>query len=174
MRVEEAYYELSDYSKSQYTYELFHCFGDPSMMIYTDMPTPFSNASIIRQNGTISVNTGGETANITFYNRRTGLIETFYGTSMTYADDSEISVCISAHNKIPYIDGGTLYIQNKTLTSNAYYEAKTIKVGNNVSTTQTQGDVNFSQGSYKLIGNLVELHPGTTISLGTAVEIRNN
>jgi lipopolysaccharide assembly outer membrane protein LptD (OstA) len=75
---------------------------------------------------------------------------------------------------IPYIDAGTLYIQNATLTNNTYYEAKTIKVGKNVTTTQAQGDVNFSQGSYKLIGDQVELHPGTTISLGTTVEIKNN
>ena len=73
-----------------------------------------------------------------------------------------------------FIDAGTLYIQNKTLTSSAYYEAKTIKVGNSVTTTQTQGDVNFTQGSHHLIGNQIELHPGTTISVGATVEIKNN
>lgn len=173
-RVDEAYLGISEDNDSQYTYELFHCFGDPSMMIYTDTPTPFSNASIVRQNGTINVNTGGTVATITYYNRRTGDVESYCGTTHTHTDDPEISVCISAHNKIPYIDAGTLYIQNATLTNNTYYEAKTIKVGKNVTTTQTQGDVNFSQGSYKLIGDQVELHPGTTISLGTTVEIKNN
>ena len=170
-RVDEAYLGINNTS-TRYTHELFHCFGDPSMMIYTNTPTPFQYASIVRQNGTISVNTGGETANITFYNRRTGVIETFYGTSKTYANDPEISVCISAHNKIPYIDAGTIYIQNATLTNNAYYEANTIKVGNNVTTTQIQGNVNFIQGSYKLSGDQVELHPGTTISLGATIEIK--
>lgn len=173
-RVDEAYLGTNKEYYSKYTYELFHCFGDPSMMIYTDTPTPFYNASIVRQNGLINVNTGGTTATITYYNRRTGNVESYSGTTHTHTDDPEISVCISAHNKIPYIDAGTLYIQNATLTNNTYYEAKTIKVGKNVTTTQTQGDVNFSQGSYKLIGDQIELHPGTTISLGTTVEINNN
>lgn len=173
-RVDEAYLGIGLERRTQCTYELFHCFGDPSMMIYTETPTPFSNASIIRQNGTIYVNTGGTTATITYYNRRTGNVESYSGTTHTHTDDPEISVCISAHNKIPYIDAGTLYIQNATLTNNTYYEAKTIKVGKNVTTTQTSGDVNFSNGCYKLIGDQIELHPGSTISWGTTVEIRNN
>lgn len=173
-RVDEAYLGIGLERRTQCTYELYHCFGDPSMMIYTDTPTPFSNASIVRQNGSIYVNTGGATATITYYNRRTGNVENYSGTTHTHTDDPEISVCISAHNKIPYIDAGTLYIQNATLTNSTYYEAKMIKVGNNVTTTQTQGDVNFSQGSYKLIGDQIELHPGTTISSGTTIEIKNN
>ena len=78
------------------------------------------------------------------------------------------------HNKVPHIDAGTLYIQNETLTSSAYYEAKTIKVGKSVTSTQTQGDVNFLQGNHKLIGNQIELQSGTTISTGATVEIKNN
>ena len=144
------------------------------MMIYTDTPTPFSNAAIIRNNGLITVNTGGETATIAFYNRRTGTVESFSGTSQTYTDDPEVSVCISAHNKIPYIDGGTLYIQNKTLSNDDCYEANIIKVGNHVTTTQTLGDVNFIQGHHQLVGKEVELHPGTSVSVGTTLEIRNN
>ena len=173
-RVDEAYLGTNKEYYSKYTYELYHCFGDPGMMFYTETPTPFSNASILRQNGMIYVNTGGNTATITYYNRRTGNVESYSGTTHTHTDDPEISVCISSHNKIPYIDAGTLYIQNATLTDNAYFEAKTIKVGKNVTTTQTQGEVNFSQGSYKLNGDQIEIYPGTTISLGTTVEIINN
>ena len=174
-RCDEAYSTVYDKTwYSQYTYELFHCFGDPSMMIYTEKPKTFSNASINRQsNGMISVSTGGVFATITFYNRRTGEIVSYRGTSASNPGDSETSVCISAHNRIPYLDEGTLYIQNQTLTNGGYYEAKTIKVGENVTTTQTQGNVIFSQGSYHLVGKNVELQPGTTISVGTKVEIKN-
>lgn len=157
----------------KYTYEVFHCFGDPSMMLLTEAPTEFSNASIIRANGIINVDTGGEMAKITFYNRRTLLIESFFGTACAYADDPEISVCISAHNKIPFIDGGTIYIQNKTLGANDFYEAKTIKVGHHVTNTQTEGDVNFSQNRHILVGDQIELHPGTTVCVGSTLEIRN-
>lgn len=144
------------------------------MMIYTDRPTEFSNASIIRNNGQINVSTGGETATIAFYDRHTGSVESFIGTSASHVDDPEISVCISAHNKIPYIDGGILYIQNQTLSEEGYYEAKTIKVGNHVTTTQSQGDVIFNQGNYQLVGKEIEFHPGTTVSSGATLEIRNN
>ena len=74
---------------------------------------------------------------------------------------------------IPYLDEGTLYIQNQTLANGGYYEAKTIKVGKSVTTTQPQGNVTFSQGNYHLVGKEVELNSGTTISLGTTLEIKN-
>ena len=66
-----------------------------------------------------------------------------------------------------------LYIQNQTLANSGYYEAKTIKVGKNVTTTQPQGEVNFSQGNYNLVGKQIELHPGTRISVGSTMKIRN-
>lgn len=74
---------------------------------------------------------------------------------------------------IPYIDEGVLNIQNQTLTNGGNYAFKTIKVGNNVTPTQTYGDVIFQQGNYNLTGNQVELHPGTTISQGATVKISN-
>lgn len=174
-RSSEAYSTVSGKAwYPRYTSELFHCFGDPSMMIYTEKPTSFSNASINRlSDGTISVNTGGILATITFYNRRTGDVRSYRGYSISHTGDPETSVCISAHNKIPFLDEGTLYIQNKTLTNGGYYEAKTIKVGKNVTTTQSQGDVIFSQGEYHIIGETIELQSGTTISVGTTMEIKN-
>ena len=74
---------------------------------------------------------------------------------------------------IPFLDEGTIYIQNQTLDDGGYYEAKNIKVGYNVTSTRPQGNVNFSHGDYHLVGKQVELNPGTTISVGTTVEIKN-
>lgn len=95
------------------------------------------------------------------------------GTSASHSGDSETSVCISAHNMVPYLDEGTLYIQNQTLADGGYYEAKNIKVGKNVTATQPQGNVYFSQGNYHLVGKNVELQSGTTVSVGTTMEIKN-
>ena len=160
------------------TLRLFHCFGDPAMMMHTETPTPFTNASVTRQNGTITVNTGGENATIVFYNTNTNVVNSFQGTSCTFADNSNIVVCISGHNKIPYIDPGensnTIYLQNETLTQGGVYQADYIKAGSNVTTTKPIGEINFLQGSYELIGNEIELYPGTTISTGASVEIKNN
>ena len=175
-RSTEAYLNNKNTWYPQYTSELFHCFGDPSMMIYTEKPRPFTNATVNRQNnGMISVDTGGILATISFYNRRTGDVRSYMGYSASCPSDLETIVCISAHNMIPLIVEAEdeLFIQNQTLTDSGYYEAKTIKVGKNVTTTQPQGDVIFSQGSYRLSGKRVELHPGTRISVGSTMEIRN-
>ena len=175
-RCNEAYYNIKDANDSlraQYTSEIYHCFGDPSMMIYTEKPQRFLNATINRQSdGMIYVNTGGIFAMISFYNRRTKEVWAYVGYSMSRPGDQETSVCISAHNMIPYLDEGTLYIQNQTLTDGGYYEAKSIKVGKNVTSTQSQGNVNFSRGDYHLVGKGVELHPGTIIPVGTTMKIK--
>ena len=120
----------------------------------------------------IYVNTGGIIATISFYNRRTKEVWAYVGYSMSRPGDQETSVCISAHNMIPYLDEGTLYIQNQTLTDGGYFEAKSIKVGKNVTSTQSQGNVNFSRGDYHLVGKEVELHPGTIIPVGTTIKIK--
>ena len=141
------------------------------MMIYTAEPSEFSGTSIVRENGTITVSTGGETARISYYNRRTGQVEAYLGTSHTHADDPEISVSISAHNKRPIIDGGTLYIQNQTLAGDSYHSAGKIMVGNHVTDTQTQGNVYFTEGQHRLAAKETELHPGTEVSLGAELEV---
>ena len=174
-RSDEAYLNTSCAWYPRYTSELFHCFGDPSMMIYTAQPTVYSNAVITRQSdGMIYVNTGGVRSKITFYNRRTGEVFSCIGYTVSHTGDSETSVCISAHNKIPYLDAGTLYIQNQTLNNGGYYEAKVIKVGKHVTNTQPVGEAVFSHGDYHLVGKEIKLNSGTTISVGTSMEIKNN
>lgn len=62
----------------KYTHEIFHCFGDPSMKIYTECPTAFDNVSISRtsSNMTVKVNDDGP-ARITFYDPETGDVELY-------------------------------------------------------------------------------------------------
>lgn len=50
----------SNNSYTQYTKELFHYFGDPSMQIYTSKPTEFTNVQIVRgtNNVTVSLSNG--------------------------------------------------------------------------------------------------------------------
>lgn len=92
------------------TKEIYHCFGDPSMQICTEMPAPFSGVSVTRGNGCVTVGNGGETARITFVNRRTGEVESHIAPSAVYttADFEDVDVCVSGHNRIPYIDAGKL------------------------------------------------------------------
>ncbi|MCR4769737.1 MAG: hypothetical protein K5874_05965, partial [Bacteroidaceae bacterium] len=96
-----------------YSKEIFHCFGDPSMMIYTQKPTAFSNISIERNSGSVSVNLGAnETARITAYNPISGDVKSYIGNSVsiTTPNPNETIVCVSAHNRIPFIQNpDTLY-----------------------------------------------------------------
>ena len=92
------------------TKEIYHCFGDPSMQICTEMPAPFSGVSVTRGNGCVTVGNGGETARITFVNRRTGEVVSHIAPSAVYTttDFEDVDVCVSGHNRIPYIDAGKL------------------------------------------------------------------
>lgn len=156
-----------------HTKEIFHCFGDPAMEMYTDVPTPFTNLSITKNNGNTIVSVE-EDATITFFNRTTGTIESFYGNSVTYPNDNNIQVCVSAHNKIPYVkEAGSLYIQNETISETSTYHADQIKVGSNVTSLKPTGPVIITCGKTTLIGETVELNGETTINLGASLEIKN-
>lgn len=156
-----------------HTKEIFHCFGDPAMEMHTDVPTPFTNVSISKNNGNTIVSVG-EYATITFFNRTTGTIESFYGNSIIYPHDNNIQVCISAHNKIPYIkEAGCRYIQDETISNTAIFHADQIKVGSNVTSLMPTGPVIITGGKTTLVGDTVELDGGTTIELGAELEIKN-
>lgn len=175
-RVDEAYWNYTYPWYSSYTYETYHCFGDPSMQIYTVKPTEFGSASVTRGENNISVITGGETAKITFYNKSTGNINTYEGNSVSYSVDSpeDVVVCISAHNKIPYIDeiSGS-YIQNQIFTTTTTISDDFIKVGSNVKYDHTIGPVSVNSGTLTLNGNSVEIQGKTTIKLGASLIINN-
>jgi hypothetical protein len=143
------------------------------MEIFTDIPTPFASVSITKNNGNTIVNVG-ENATITFFNRTTGVIESFYGSSITYPFSNNIQVCISAHNKIPYVkEAGCHFIQNETITNTITYHADQIKVGSNVTSLKPTGPVIISGGKTTLVGDTVELDGETTIDLGSELEIKN-
>lgn len=175
VRLAETYGSSSDYTK--YTKELFHCFGDPSMRIYTDMPISFSTVSIVRNSTSISVNLGaGETARITAYNPVNGDVQSFIGNSVnvTTSNPREIIICISAHNRIPFIQyPDVMYIQNTNIIGTLNETHDMIKVGNHVTTTIDTGDVTTSNADITLRANQVLLDSGTQISIGSKLRILN-
>jgi len=71
------------------------------------------------------------------------------------------------------IDAGTIYIQNETISENVYYKGHSIKVGSNVTSTKSIGDLIISSGLTILRGNDVELGPGTQVEEGAQLEINN-
>ena len=155
----------------RHTKEIFHCFGDPSMEIYTDTPTHFKNIKVYYYNNIVSVWVP-EGGTITFYNTLTNEIRRYSGQFAITTNNDNLRICISGHNKIPrIIEGNTFYIQNETIADSVVYQADTIKVGANVTQLKAIGDARFSGGHITLKGNSVELLNGTIIEAGTEVEI---
>ncbi len=158
-----------------HTQRLFHLFGDPSMQIYTDCPTSIQTPNISRVGDTIYVEVQDGDARISFYTPSIKHVDTYYGTNVNYQTDSdEVIVCISRHNHIPYITNANnlVYIQNETINDNRVYSGNTIKVGRNVTSKKTSGDVIINSGNVNMVGNRVELQAGTKVSKGAVLKIR--
>ena len=163
-----------------YTKEIFHCFGDPSMMFPTETPIRFSNISCKRESNKITVSSDATDAVISFYDHKTDKVTSYVGQSMVYytIHPENVSVCISGHNRIPYISygskNGEIDIQNETVSGRKDYSGNLVKIGSKVTESQTQGPVEFREGDITITGNIVELHPATTISAGTKLSIQYN
>ena len=158
-----------------YTKEVYHCFGDPSMKIFTDVPTPFSNVSIDRGSQTIEVKLkSGEDGRITVIDPQSGKVQSFIGNSLVVQgqDPNEAIVCISAHNRIPFIQYPDVrYIQNVNINGRFIEAHDVIKVGNHVTDENVPGDVTTSNADITLLGRYVLLDKGTYISNGSTLKI---
>lgn len=157
-----------------YTKELFHLFGDPAMMIYTEQPVAINNPSIYVKGDTIKVRTTDGDARISFQTLAPSLVvDSYLGSSVDYVSTADsVTICIDRHNCIPYIITyhRNEYIQDETITDNRTYIGKTVKAGRSVTTTKPVGDVIINGANLIIQGGNVELHPGTTI-INSNVEI---
>lgn len=175
VRMYETYGSTTSYT--EYTKEIFHCFGDPSMRIYTQTPTAFSNVAISRNTGSITINTGeSENVRITVYNPISGDVQSYIGSSATITTPNpyEVVVCVSAHNHIPFIQyPDVMYIQNINITGTLNETHDKIKVGNHVTTTVETGDVTTSNANITLRAREVTLDSGTYISTGSTLSVDN-
>lgn len=177
-RLEEIYGSPSRNSFVKYTREIFHCFGDPSMYFPTACPTTFSNASCVRNSHDVAV-TSGQEATISFYDKVYDKVTSYTGTAATYITDhpTNISVCISSHNKIPFIQEGSapseIFIQNKEIYGYRNYTASRIKIGSNVTDELSHGPVEFDGGVVKMKGDDIQIRSNTTIKKGTVLTLTN-
>ncbi|MDE6330852.1 MAG: T9SS type A sorting domain-containing protein, partial [Muribaculaceae bacterium] len=105
-RMSEQYGEYKSIT-TQYQYEVFHLFGDPSMYFFTESPKCFSNVEIERSENGIWVSTNGELASISFYNPNTGSAYRYENDRIFLpTDDAENTiVCLTGHNRQTYLDG---------------------------------------------------------------------
>ena len=175
VRLEETY--GSNVTLTKYTKEIFHCFGDPSMKLYTQAPTAFTGVSVVRNSGFITVTlASNDTARITTYNPISGEVQSYIGNSATIAtgNPSETIVCVSGHNRIPFIQNpDVLYIQNTNITGTLDESHDVIRVGNHVTTAIATGDVTTSNANITLRAREILLDSGTHISAGSTLKAVN-
>lgn len=149
------------------TKKLFHCFGDPSMQIYTDTPRKFAEPLIYSRGDSIFVVVEDGKCKITFYDYATQDVKSYYGNHAAYANPSDsLAICLDRHNYIPYIWDYTkdVYIQNEDIHDEIrVYSGNTIFIGNNVTATKPAGDVNIQNSNITIRGKQLELHAGTRI-----------
>lgn len=179
VRVLEAFFipDISYDISTVYTSEIYHCFGDPSMKIYTQLPTPFLNVSVIRNANSINVNLGvNDMGRITAYNPISGEVQSFIGNSATIMtqNPTETIICVSGHNRIPFINKvSVMYIQNTNIVDTLNETHDTIKIGNHVTTKMSFGDVTTSNANIILKAKKVILDSGTYISKGSSLKTVN-
>ena len=157
---------------TQFTREIFHCFGDPGMRIYTDTPTEFKKLSITCDVYKVRVDLGSEAGDIAFYDKLTEEIRFYTGRSAEYSGDPRhVRVCVSGHNKIPFIGypvcPDTYYIQNEIVQGSKHYKSDVIRAGSQVTDDKPSGEVVFDGGEIKVSGHRLILDRGTTIKPGT-------
>lgn len=156
----------------QFMFGICHCFGDPSMEMYTNQPSITPVPSITKENQTIFVHTTDTTSYIVFYDKKeSSIIEKYQGNYAEYSfqdDTDSVIVCSYSHNVRPFIRTiyrTDKYIQNDTISGTRTYRAENkISIGNNVTNQIPQGDVNIINANIHMRAREVELHSGTSIS----------
>ena len=76
---------------------------------------------------------------------------------------------------MPYVWHKDIYIQNENIVaSNREYHAKNVKVGNHVTDQKPKGNVNVTNSNVIIKANKVLLDKGTTINLGSTLEVKTS
>ena len=163
-----------------FTNKTYHLFGDPSMEIYTAKPTPFNDVQITRDLNYLYISLS-DTATISLAkNGQNAIGYVYQGKELRIPLDSctNSSLVINKHNKIPYVinninvNNYDLVIQNTTFTANTTLQSNKIKVGHHVNPQAVNGNVTVQSGKLTLVGNTVELSPGTEVKIGAGLEIK--
>ena len=159
---------------AEYTWKLYHCFGDPSMMLYTDKPQYFNNPSIKLNNDTLYVNVFDGDCRINIVNNVTNEVQSYYGDAVAlYVGNDDITICLDKHNFVPYVWKKDIYIQNEDIVSTKReYHAQSVKIGNHVTDQKPQGNVIVTNSNVTIKADKVTLDKGTTINIGSSLIIR--
>ena len=168
----------SSSSYHEHSHKSGHYFGDPSMEIWTDVPTCLS-PTITKEGSSIRVKTGGVSgckvticriSDMTILNTTTmsgseGLFNV--GNAPCY-------VTITKHNYIPYVGVvRDLYLQNMSFTEDRTIHGVNITAGKNVTSDLTQGNVYVKSGNTTLLAtSSVKLKSGFSVKSGAKLSVK--
>ncbi len=152
--------------------------GDPELSIYTDTPKEFSNATVNRSGGTITVNTGGISGcdiavtsidyGKTYFKVYRNISTATFNNSIFNNLNFNFHITITKHNYKPFEYPKDIYIQNQTFSRDQYISAPNIYVGRSVTSLKPVGDV--------IINNNVKVTfaPGNKIKFDEGFIVRKN
>jgi hypothetical protein len=141
----------SNNSSSIYNTKIYLWGGDPSLEIWTDTPNQFTNVSISDNGTNVTVNTDGVSGCDIIVNSALDDGDSYFEVAEGVSSHTFNSVVrpyyvtVKKHNYIPYLSD--TYIQNKTLTSDAFISGKNIYVGSNVTSNEPSGQVLIQNGA---------------------------
>ena len=154
----------------QYT---LNAIGDPELPLYTDNPIQFSNVTITPTTTGITVNTGGisgcriaVTSNGDFGASYFRVAENVSQATFSNLPINYI-VTITKKNHVPYRSAPDIYLQNCTISSDAYYYGNNIFAGEHVTTAVPYGNVYFTNNAN------VTLEAENNVYLDTDVEVQS-
>jgi hypothetical protein len=163
------YFE-NETNKYLYQGEVFHCFGDPSMQIYTQTPHTFNNPMVNYCNGSIIAQTQENDVRISFFDIDAAdwISKSYIGNYAEFEPDEPedlVYVCFSKPNYSPYIVKcmKNSAIQNGTISDEQHFAAETMKIGTNVVNYIEHGNVLIDGGKVSIHSKTVEIMPNTTI-----------
>lgn len=154
-------------------WQRYHCFCDPSMMLYTENPQLLQAPIIHITNDSLYINVFDEGCRINVFNNSTNEVCSYLGDNVVqYVGNDDISLCIDKHNYVPYVWKKDIYIQNELIiSSDREYNAQNVKVGNHVTDQKPQGNVNITNSKITISAQNVLLDKGTIVNLGSILKI---
>lgn len=159
-------------STHEHSHKSGHYFGDPSMEIWTDVPSCFF-PTITKEGSNIRVKTGGVSGCKVTICRISDM--TILSTSTMSGSEGLFNVgnapcyvTITKHNYIPYVGvARDLYLQNMSFTEDRTVHGVNVTAGKNVTSDLTQGNVYVKKGKTTLLAtSSLKLKTGFIVKSG--------
>ncbi len=178
--VQRGFQSLTTYSNfTNETIKRYHIFGDPSIQVYTEIPSDLSICEVFQINDSIVIDTHGindctiilqPKDNQIFYKR----IENLTGRYAFQNASTDYNIIISKKNcKTRWISSPlNLFLQNQEIHETKNYIAKHTQIGSNVTNQTANGNyIIKSGGNLKIKSNQIKISSGFRCEQGGKFQV---